>query len=222
MSENTGSRDGAAGTTFEIYSGPITTEEGPMANELPWQPHQRRRMERILSIGMPDEIVWTRLDRRGRLEPLKNWSKSATLGFRAISRRFSAGLAMIALGRDTLVNGLPALRLSILRPQDSILPSGESRHLYYVTERFSPYVGPPTETILAGDKLCPCCRIPFEPDTTVATCRCGMVYHCETPQSHPGLAESERLDCFGRARTCSNCNCELTTQATLAWDPEEL
>ncbi|MEA1950846.1 MAG: hypothetical protein U9N87_05645 [Planctomycetota bacterium] len=212
-----------SGTQFELCNFPILPRQKAKGNDLSWMDSEQKQTKWGMSIGVDDGTVWVRAGRTGQLQQVDE-RDAAILGFRVIQYGFSAALAMRTLSSQTMVNGLPALNFSVLRTRDSFMPTAESRHIYYVSERFTPYVGPPTDEILASKQVCPCCLIPFDSQssTIVATCKCGLAYHKESPESHPDLDDSERLDCFGQIGTCSKCGRELTTQPSLAWDPQEL
>jgi hypothetical protein len=127
------------------------------------------------------------------------------------------------LDEEVLVNGAPALRLAILGPRDSIFVV-KAGLLLYVTERFHPFVGCPTEESGLLGQECPACamEIEMEPPTHVVTCRCGAVYHHETEESHPKLPPQERLDCFRKTKACLRCKQGLTIQEKIVWDPAVL
>jgi len=93
--------------------------------------------------------------------------------------------------------------------------------MFYVNEYFRPYVGPPPEEVMR-DKRCPHCCDRFESATRVISCFCGDFYHFETAESHPHIAEEDRLDCMQRARICNRCRHELTTEGYRVWDPVSL
>jgi len=87
----------------------------------------------------------------------------------------------------------------------------------YVTQRIRPHVGPPLPSMI-GQK-CPFCRIPIDKDTSVVSCRCGVVYHKETAESHGHVEAADRLNCFEKVRACLSCNRPVTLNESLVWDP---
>ncbi len=167
-----------------------------------------------------EDVTWITADpATGDIRPAD--PGSALAGFLSVPRRLGNGLGLLACGDGILVNGLPALPFTMLTTRDSLtLIPGQ---LYYVTERFRPYVGPPTEEM--QKKKCPFCNLPFaDPKSRVVTCFCGQVYHWESADSHPGTPEKKRLDCFTKVRACLSQTCRrtLTANEYLIWDPREL
>jgi hypothetical protein len=164
-------------------------------------------------------MLWVRLsgpDASGRFTPIPAREPGA-LGFQVVRRQFSALLALRSLRDDLLINGLPALRFSVLTSQDSIFLAGP-RRMFYVTERFFPRIGPPTEQSVGRDR-CAHCRNVLEAGTRTVNCYCGALYHWETAESHPHLKAEDRLDCLERRKVCASCQRELTTKEYLVWDP---
>jgi hypothetical protein len=139
--------------------------------------------------------------------------------FRMVRRgRMGNALAMISQAEDILVNGLPALPLSVLSPKDSITLGPSC--LCFITERIKPHVGQPS-----GEQLtqkCPFCRLVTDAGTRVVTCLCGAAYHWETPESHPNAPENDRLRCFEKIQNCLSCGRQLSKEETLVWDPATL
>jgi hypothetical protein len=139
--------------------------------------------------------------------------------FRMVRRgRMGSALAMISQAGDVLVNGLPALPLSVLAPKDSITLGPSC--LCFITERIKPHVGQPS-----GEQLtqkCPFCRLVTDSSTRVVTCLCGAAYHWETPESHPNTTENDRLRCFEKIQNCLSCGRQLSKEETLVWDPATL
>ena len=136
--------------------------------------------------------------------------------FCMIQRKAGPELVMLTARPSVLVNGLPALSLTVLRPRDTLgLLPGQPQ---FVTQRIRPYVGSPPKELLGT-------ALPKVQDPAVrrhAHCarhRCGVAYHYETEESHPHVAESDRLDCFLRVRACLSCQRPLTLDETLVWDP---
>ena len=69
---------------------------------------------------------------------------------------------------------------------------------------------------------CPFCKIAITADARVATCRCGVVYHDETAESHPEIPEQDRLNCLSKVRACLSCSRTVTLEESLVWDPGTL
>jgi hypothetical protein len=198
----------------EIESSPI----GDVA-DLPFRPVARRPTRPALAIWESDTMAWVRVS--GRDAPALFAAIPArepgAMGFQVVRRSFSTYLALRSRRDDLLVNGLPALRFSVLSSQDSILLA-EPRLMFYVTERFFPRVGPPLDEAV-GRERCAHCRHVLEAGTRVVNCHCGALYHWETAESHSDLSPDDRLDCLERRKACVRCQRELTTQEYLAWNP---
>jgi hypothetical protein len=210
------------GIAFELHEAPLARDECIDPGALVWRPAAPRKSSPALCIGESAGMTWARVLPRDQPEPFEIVSarRPGALGLQVVRNRFSALLAVRSLRDDVFINGLPGLRLSILGVQDTILLA-QPRRLLYVTEYFRPYVGPPPND-LVRDKRCPHCRDPFLPDTRVVSCYCGDFFHWETAESHPHLAEEDRLDCAERARICKRCQHELTTHGYRVWDPVSL
>jgi hypothetical protein len=174
----------------------------------------------IFALTDEDSDLWLGIDpATGR--PVRvpdEWT--AIAGFRVVRRKLNSALAMIARGHDTLVNGLPALRLTVLAPRDSVVLAPGAA-LAYVTERLKPYIGPPTAEMIAKKQKCPYCRIPFSdtPASRVVTCRCLATFHHEDQHSHPDTPPKDRLDCLSKIKACLSCNRPITLEESLVFDP---
>ncbi len=179
-----------------------------------------RRPSNVLqpfSISMGESFVRVRVDERsGELQRVAELSESSVV-FSVIGDSQSRHLGMTALHDGVLVNGLPALPFSILASRD-VIKLGPS--LFYLTERFTPHVGPPTVKMLG--RQCRFDKIPVDEKTWVVSCWCGEVYHHETDGTHPSLPDEERLDCLSKIKKCQTCGRKLTTVPYLTWDPETL
>jgi len=207
------------GIRFEIYRAEVEPEEVADVDHLPYRPAQRRASPPALKIWEDEGMVWVAVGAPGgpgglAVVPARS---PGSLGLQVVRRHFSAYLAMRSHRDDVWVNGLPALRFSILASQDSILLAGP-RRLFYVTERFFPYVGPPPEEVV-GKARCPHCRNRFTATTKVVRSYCGILYHCEDEESHPHLSKEDRLECMQQCKVCGSCHRELTTVEHLVWDP---
>lgn len=205
------------GLLFELHR--VSTVPNPIHDvaDLPWYAQHAPDSQPILQVAADDGILWARVI-DGVLEVVPQ-EKDATLGFCAVKRQFSIALAMLAREEGVLVDGVPALRLTVLDSRSSITIPGTAA-IFYVTERFSPYVGRPTHEMIGCE--CPSCKIPVELDTSIVSCRCGRVYHDETAESHPHLPEADRLACFQQTQICIDCKERLTTEEHLLWSPGEI
>lgn len=197
---------------YELHPASLVSREPSENGGLSWQPERESRRGPPIRITGKEEFFWARMNSElGTLEPVQE-PDDATLGFRTVSRRISMDLVMVTTEDHVLVNGVPALRLAVLGPRDSVM-LGTNR-MFYVTQRVKPHVGPPTEEML-GEK-CPFCRIPFDAKTTVVTCSCKTAYHNEPP------TKKGALECFRKMNNCLECRKELSLDEYLVWDPEEL
>src|SRR5205823_5172789 len=98
---------------------------------------------------------------------------------------------------------------------------GAGPRLPVLRHRTGPAARRPPAGELVG-KQCPFCRIPADTTTRVVTCRCGVLYHHETAESHPHVSEGERLKCFEMIRACLSCGRPVTAHDYLVWDPASL
>jgi hypothetical protein len=210
----------ARGIQHEIYQTRLSDGETATVDRLPWKAARCAELERVLSVSSGQGPVWARVN-GSSLETVEG-PNQATLGLQSVPLKFAVKLALIALDEGVLVNGVPALRLTVLGPKDSIFVV-KAGLLLYVTERFRPFVGCPTEETGLFGQECAACAIGIqaEPRTHVVTCRCGAVYHHET-DTHPDLEPDERLDCLRKTKVCLRCGQELTTEERLVWDPATL
>ncbi len=145
---------------------------------------------------------------------------SAVFGVQVVRRKLTKELALVPLRSGVLVNSIPALELTLVGTRDSI--SAGAGRLLYVTQRFRPHVGAPTEEMIAARLKCPFCKLAVAADTVVVNCRCGAVYHRETADSHPQLPAEDRLNCQAKISTCLACGHLVSLEETLVWDPAAL
>jgi hypothetical protein len=211
----------ARGLQYELYQSPLLPERSAPVDRLPWKANQIACLESVLDIGGPQRLVWVGAE--GASLKTVEGPDQAIFGLRVVPGRFSTQLALVVLGDELLVNGVPALRLAMLGSQDAICVVHVGLMLY-VTERFRPFVGVPSEDSDLVGQLCPACTIEIQaaPSTRVVTCRCGAVYHHETEESHPDRLPSERLNCLEMTKICLRCKQKLATEETLLWDPATL
>ncbi|MGE0607280.1 MAG: hypothetical protein AB7O62_09320 [Pirellulales bacterium] len=214
---------------FEIHSATAVAATESLAGQMPWSSDTLPDAEpcanewHILSIGLADGPVWLRIDPvTGELA--RTAKRPAALAeLRVISRRGGELLTLLPLADDILVNAESVDDFRVLNVRDTLVlsPGGP---LSFITERFAPYIGPPTEAMLSGKTKCPMCQLPFEKEARVLACRCGCVMHFETAESHPHLSEDDRLECATGKKfaNCLSCGRALAFEPYLVWDPTEL
>src|SRR5579859_695366 len=202
-------------STFEIYAGlvPVETAEiirpGRLSPTAPPAP---------LVVSPADTLFVTVDADTGQIGRAQRPAE-AVAAFRMVRRgHMGNALAMLALGEDILVNGLPALPLAVLAPKDSI--TLQPGRLCYITERIKPFIGQPSGEHLK--QKCPFCRLVTDATTRIVTCQCGAAYHWETAESHPQTPENDRLHCFDKIHNCLSCGRPLTKEESLIWDPATL
>jgi hypothetical protein len=200
---------------FELHSvaGGAAREDEAFAS--PWSGLASPGSTADGAIATRDGLVWLRVNDEGQGLLRTEHPQEATAGFRVVRRRLGAALAMVAQAEGVLVNGVPALPLSVLSVKDSIVLA-PGKH-YYVTQRLKPYVGSPPQHVL--NKSCPFCQIPIADDTRIYLCPCGAPYHFETAESHAPVEEAERLNCLEKVEKCLACGRKLTLEEFLEWDP---
>lgn len=186
--------------------GPISYSDSPDVSDPPFPLREE------------EGTVWARLNGESGLLERSDGPAGSDYALRVLKQRLSSRLALLTRRGDVLVNGLPALTLTLLATKDSVrLAPGR---LFYVTERVKPYVGQATEEMVG--KKCPFCRLPITAETHVVTCRCGAVYHHETVETRPDLPEEDRLICIDKVQACLACGQQLTLEEYLVWDPMTL
>jgi hypothetical protein len=186
--------------------------------ELVWQDEMQRSLSVLELPADHRESVPVGIDENTNCPVRCHREQDLVVSFAVAKRRLGATLSMTVHRDGVLVNGILVLRFAVLSPRDSIViaPGVHS----YVTERIRPYVGTPSQDQI-GLK-CPFCRIPVTNDTRIVTCRCGVVYHHETEESHEAIGEDDRLDCLSKVRVCLSCSRPVTLQEYLSWDPNTL
>jgi len=207
-------------STFEIHAGSETTTASrwrqPPVARATGSPEQTPFTPLIVR---PGDTVFVSVDQETGQPKVVDQVAQALAVFRMVQRgRLGNALAMISRADDILVNGLPALPLSMLAPKDS-LTFGPGC-LCYITERIKPHVGPPSDE--QQKQKCPFCRLATDSITRVVTCMCGAAYHWETAESHPNTPENDRLRCFEKIQNCLSCGRQLSKEETLVWDPATL
>jgi hypothetical protein len=208
-----------SGIRFELHAAKVEQGEIVDAAHLPWRPARRLPSQPALTVWDGDGPTWARVDAPDAPAPLATIParQPGALGLEIVRRQFSAYLALRSLRDDLLVNGLPALRFSVLSSQDSLVLTGPGL-TFYVTERFFPRVGPPPAEAI-GRERCAHCRTVFAADDRIVSCYCGALYHWHTKETHPDQADGDRLECLQQRKLCACCQRELTTKEYLVWDP---
>jgi hypothetical protein len=166
------------------------------------------------------DALWLGVDPAAGRPVLLPDQLSALVELRVVRRKLGGGLALLAHGHDILVDGLPALALTVLNPRDSVVLAPGAA-VGYVTERLKPYIGPPTVEMIAKKQKCPYCRIPFSetPNSRVVTCRCSATVHHEDEHSHPDTPQKDRLECLSKIKACLSCNRPIALTESLVFDP---
>ncbi|MCH7990321.1 MAG: hypothetical protein IID46_14360, partial [Planctomycetes bacterium] len=158
---------------YELHAVQLGFDETSDVDLMPWHDEEPPHADPPFPISEGDGTVWARLNGESGLLERSSGPRGAEFALRVVKRRFSADLALLTRRSDVLVNGLPALKLTLLGTKDSVrLAPG---CLVYVTERVTPYVGPATAEMVG--KKCPFCRVPIADDAHVVTCPFGAVYH---------------------------------------------
>lgn len=204
--------------TFEIHAARLGADPPYDPSSSPWTNRGGDAGPEPLCIAEGTGVTWFAPNAKSSSFKPVDQRSAATVGFSFVRNRGKPALAMLANAEGLLVNGRPALPLTILKTRD-LLVLGPAAHAY-VTERVCPYVGPPPESLIG--RQCPFCRIPFSRDTTIATCRCGAAYHYEQPGDDSDVDPDDILRCFEKVRQCLACGRELTLEEHLEWDPTEL
>ena len=212
-------------STFELHSISYIDRSGfaestPL-NSLQWT-QSDETCASILEVKFDDSddqnLIWVGIDEVTNCPCRIDQESNSIVGFKPVQRKMGNALAMCVRRDAVLVNGFRALSFSVLSARDSLVLS-PGVHTY-VTQRIRPHVGPPLNMMI-GQK-CPFCRIPITEDTQVVSCRCGVVYHNETEESHADVDVSDRLNCFAKLRACLSCNRPVTLNESLVWDPSML
>lgn len=215
-------------STFELltfldrpHAAPESANGDPGMPGMPWQDDNQRSkavLEFFVNEREQDHAIRVGIEKGTGCPCPVTDQQDSIAGFAVIKRRLGSALTMTTHRGGVIVNGLPALSFTVLLPRDSVViaPGVHS----YVTERIRPYIGAPLPESI-GVK-CPFCRIPVTHDTRVVSCRCGVVYHHETEESHGAINEKDRLDCLSKIRVCLSCSRPVTLEESLVWDPETL
>lgn len=142
---------------------------------------------------------------------------SEHLGFRVVQLG-ACNLLAVLLPPGSLINGVPALHLTLLQSRDLIAtPDGQ---LLYVTERVHPVCGPPPAALI-GQK-CAVCRIKVAAEDYVLGCRCGAVVHLETAETTPDKPPADRCSCGEKLKSCPVCGQMLSREPYRIFDPWQM
>jgi len=203
---------------FEIYPFFLSNGETVESAQLPW--HETGESAECSSpplvVGKDDGLVWVKVDDSPRRVVKVSCAEEADVGLQSLVAGKKKVLGLLPLRPGILVNAVPALPFSALTTRDNFLLPG---CIAYVTTRIQPFVGRPPQELLGKD--CIFCAIPLEKRTRVVVCHCGQAVHYESADSHPGVAEEDRLCCFEQVKNCLACSRTLTLEPYLLWDPRE-
>jgi hypothetical protein len=198
---------------FELQPECIVSTQPADIGELTWREKDPEPKGETFRVEGTD-YAWARWSAaEGRLERLEN-SEGAEFCFFTVKRRLNEQLVMVTSKHDVLVNGVPALSITMLELKDSVI-FGPNR-IFYLNVRVRPHVGAPTKEIQR--KKCPLCKTRFKEGTSVVTCYCEMAYHNETPETQPDIPEDELYRCFEKVERCLGCGKALTCEETLLWN----
>jgi len=203
---------------FEIY--PVFLGNGGNSDpaHLPWHDTGESAESSVapLVVGQGEGWVWAKVDAATRHIVKVSGPEKADVGLQSLVLGKKRVLGFLPLRPGTLVNALPALPFSALTTRDNFLLPG---CIAYVTTRIQLFVGRPPQELLGKD--CIFCGIPVEKGTRVVVCHCGQAVHFESKDSHPDVAEEDRLGCFEQVKKCLACSRTLTLEPYLLWDPRE-
>jgi len=214
-------------STFELYTQAAHDEVPLEAESLPWRPWRNAhddpgRLSRpALAIDETTGPVWGVADHQtGTIDVVGQ--KDAEFGLQIVTTPSTTPrrsyVALLPRRDDMLVNGIPALAITLLSARDSVVLAGGC--LAYVTERRQAFRGKPDAELVG--QACQYCRIALTSDTHVVVCPwCQSPYHDEDQTTHPEAAE--RLDCFRQVKNCLGiaCSHELSLEPQLVWDPRQ-
>ncbi len=203
---------------FEVYPFFLGNGETAESIQLPWHEtgETGESSSTPLVVGKDDGLVWARLDVLSRQFVKVSCLEEADVGLQSLVAGKKTYLGLLPLGPGILVNALPALPFSALTTRDNFLLPG---CIAYVTTRIQLFVGRPPQELLGRE--CIFCQIPVEKGTWVVVCQCGQAVHFESENSHPDVAEEDRLCCFEQVKHCLACSRTLTLEPYLLWDPKE-
>ncbi len=201
---------------FEIYS--VFLGDGGKSEpaQLPWhETGESAESSAVpLVVGKDDGLVGAKVDDPSRQVVKVSCAEQADVGLQLLVAGKKKYLGLLPLRPGILVNAVPALSFSALTTRDNFLLPG---CIAYVTRRMQPIVGSPPQELLGRE--CIFCGIPVEKGTRVVVCHCGQGVHYETADSHPGVAEEDRLCCFDQVKNCLACSRTLALEPYLLWDP---
>ena len=203
---------------FELYPVFLGDRGNSEPAHLPWHEVGESAESSVapLVVGQGDGWVWAMIDPARRQISKASGPEKADVGLQFLVVGKKKVLGFLPLRPGTLVNALPALPFSALTTRDNFLLPG---CIAYVTTRIQLFVGRPPQELLGRE--CIFCQIPVEKGTRVVVCHCGQAVHYESEDSHPDVAEEDRLCCFEQVKKCLSCSRTLTLEPYLLWDPRE-
>ena len=105
---------------YELHSAGLGLDESADLDSFPWQQEQQPDADPPFAVRGTDGTVWARLNGESGLLERMEGPANAEFAFRVLKRRFSTDMAMLTRRHDVLVNGLPALKLTLLGIKDSV------------------------------------------------------------------------------------------------------
>lgn len=203
---------------FEIYPFFLGNGGNSEPAPLPWCEAGESAESPVLPlvVGKDDGLVWTKIDAPSRQLVKVSCAEQADVGVQSLAAGKKTYLGLLPLRQGVLVNAVPALPFNALSTRDNFLLPG---CIAYVTTRIQSFVGNPPQELLG--KECVFCGIPVEKGTRVVVCHCGQAVHFESADSHPDVAEEDRLSCFEQVKNCLSCSRTLALEPYLLWDPRE-
>ena len=207
-------------STFLLYIQAAPDERALDANELPWHNADDKGGPLSRPPFAIDEsrTLWGVVrPHTGALEEVGQ-KENAAFALRVVRTPGRSYVALLPLIVGILVNGLPALGMTLLSARDSVVLAAGC--LAYITERRHAFRGKPDREWIG--QACQYCRIKITAATLVVVCpRCQCLYHDEDEKSHPEAAQ--RLDCYRQVKNCLNVACrrQLSLEPQLVWDPRQ-
>lgn len=200
---------------FELHR--LTLSECTMnaSDDDPWNVADATARAQAFVVHAGEGVLWPDLNvpQHHTLPPME--AGRFPLGLRVIRQAVGSKLLLLA-PPGCLVNGTPALPVVVLQPRDLVgAPDGA---LYAVTERVTPHFG-----LALPEQLglrCGLCKLPFDAESFVLSCRCGGVFHYESMETTPHKSAEDRADCAVNLKQCLICGQPLSTQPYLIWDPD--
>ncbi len=203
---------------FELYQ-PASSIPLNDLSQLPCREQRKAAFKLALRVA-PGETAWVDLDPHTRELRRVAAGGPPLAGFRYEQTASSDQLVLFAKHDQVRVNGIRPLPMAVLETKDLIRLGPQS--LFYLTERVTPYSGPPTDAMIAAGVRCAFCRLAFDKSTHILTHQCGLAFHDESEETHPEIPESDRLQCASRLAVCLGCKTPLSREPYLVWDPASI